>query len=600
MWRRIRYSTGFLLLATVLMSVGCGLRHFDTEESTLFSDTSSYYTEETSIDAADRDLPQKGEYETAKLFDKKDNEVYTISNVHSQNLAIDLPADGQYYLLNIINKGNSPQNISVVADTKSSVRFSCREDLAERLEKLGNSNEPALKASYEAKINFIKATQNKSHCAKGSMRASYNTLSNHSHEVVGQEYTIYTGTLGLKPTVELKRCKLVAMTPNVKYFVDQENHGYSDYDPVKMESWVTGKNGSFSLANIFDTYAYGNISAHSILEECFGNVADVDNDGRLSILFSPILRIWSESLEGLFPYEVMMPDSGDYDGLPALPEYRDLVIVGPIRHLNDNYCRQRILSNMVHEVQHAINFSQRAYSGNSYSPGYNAKCFAEELGFDEGCSVCAEALFRKAWGNSGLPTLYNSKTGREGTEFTGNDIRFSCYLDGNNSISSVFPFDNSNFNYGTDYGRNGLFFLFLCDRFGKANFKRLIRQGWHGNNLWKVIPMVLCGNETSFSELQRDWIFALQNEYLRTLRNKNDEFMISNIRFKYDDWLQLTPANKNINTNSTNLESECAIMYLLESSIPNNESNKYRFFIKSALNNSLENVEVNIIKLPRE
>ena len=141
--------------------------------------------------------------------------------------------------------------------------------------------------------------------------------------------------------------------------------------------------------------------------------------------------------------------------------------------------------------------------------------------------------------------------------------------------------------------------LFLYDRFGKDSFKRLIQQGWQGANLVTAIPMILYGNETPFDELQRDWIFALQNEYLRTSQNEKGCFMTAGVRFKYSDWLQLSPANKSINSNFTYLSSQYGIMYILEPSATNTENSKnFRLFIKTSSDQTLEDMEINIIKLP--
>lgn len=591
---------GLLVALSMTSLVGCGLKSEGDNLNNNFSSKQSSYENTDNPVTPKEYLPAEDETEMAQVFDKAVNEVYTIKNINSANVAIDIPADGSNYLLNITNNNPTGKKISVISDTKASVRMSASGEVANPFAALSNDCCQAAEASHEARLGFIRASASK-HVNKTVMasRASWGNASDHSDEVVGREYAIYTGTIDVKPMVTLSRCKLVAITEHVKFFVDQESHGYSSYDPVQMEDWVTGKKGGFSFANIFDTYAYGNVSGYSVLKDNFGTVADIDNDGKLSILFSPILQVWRSGLEGLFPEETMIPDSGDYANLPALPEYRDLVIVGPIRHGTENYIKQRILSNMVHETQHAINFSNRAYSGNSYTPGYNATCFADELGFDEGCSVAAEALFRRAWGEAGLSTLYDSKTSGVGPEYTGNDSRFDYYLRESNSIGNVFPFNSNNFNYSQDYGRNGLFILYLHDRFGKESLLRLIQQGWQGNKLVDTIPTILCGNTNiTLNDLQRDWHFALQNEYLRTMQNENGEFMTANVRFKYQDWLKLTSVNKSINANSSYLSSGYGIMYLLKPETSNAEGNNYRFFVKSVDNTTLDDLEVNIVKLP--
>ncbi|MBR4329327.1 MAG: hypothetical protein IKP71_05690, partial [Candidatus Riflebacteria bacterium] len=318
---------------------------------------------------------------------------------------------------------------------------------------------------------------------------------------------------------------------------------------------------------------------------------DIDGDQKLSIIITPYLSSMNSSYLGLFMCDCMVPWFQDpRDQILIAPPLSDALAKG------ENYVRYETITNLCHEYQHVVNFSERFYRNNfDFSDNDNDK-YKQELGFDEGCSVCAEALFRRARGEKGFPSLFNHKTGGTASrEYTGNDKRFNEFLSNcNGNIGNVFPFytANTRFNY-YDYGRNGLFMLYLHDRFSDK-FKNLIQHGFEGESLEKVIPQVL-GTSESLNELQRDWYFALQHEFLKTEQIKNSEDITTDARFKYNDWLRLNSYNKTLN-NSILLNSKSTAMFKLTPKQATSV-NSFRFFINSSTYGTNKNLEINIIKL---
>lgn len=526
--------------------------------------------------------PDPTEIET---FSKKVNtvgELYSETGLDTKNIAVDVAADNSDYIVNITNNGSRSINIKVSssnanADTRMSMAEEPQPDIGEWIY---DPNLMARRMFAEAAMAHQSRAKSKTSALRASSRYS---VENHKNESVGNEYTIQVGTVDKAPLVVLKKCKLVKITDYAKFFVDQDSHGGYLSRAAEMEQWLTSNDG-VNPADLYDKYMYG------VLSENYGTVADVDGDGKLSVLITSILPSWQSGLEGLFPEETMILDPDDYD--IGITDFRDLVLIAPPA---DNSAKERhtMISNLIHETQHAVNFSQRAFSGNTYKK-FNATAFAEELGFDEGCSVCAEALFRRAMGAAGEAHSYEYRSGGPSTEYAGNTSKFNSY-----SISNVFPFDSSNFGYGSDYGRNGLFVLYIHDRFekDKDSFKKLIQQGWQGRNLKYSIPEKLgC---KSLDELQEGWHLAMQNE---SLRNKLGR--VNNAGENgYADWLNL-----NINSNilptlytldniSKPLKAGKTLSYCFQAK--NNADGNFRFFIKSAdeIQSSLKDLSISIIKV---
>ena len=530
------------------------------------------------------DLPT--EYESAPAFNKAANEVYTYSS-NSDNLAVDLPV-GSSYFVTVKNTSGYNQNISLIASVAASARASANnEPLANQalydIDSLRAQERAEAELQYRLNfINQLKQIKNaKTVCAS---RASLSGVA-HKDERLGESYDIVTSD-GYGNPVTLNNCKLVAETQNAKFFVDQEYR--SHYSPQRelMERIVT--EGDFALTKVFDS---DSVNIFSFMSENFGDYIDIDGDQKLSIIITPYLSVMNSSFMGLFMCDCMVPWFHDpRDQILIAPPLGDALAKG------ENYVRYEAISNLCHEYQHVVNFSERYYRNNFYFNDDDNEKYKQELGFDEGCSVCAEALFRRARGEKGYSTLFDHQTGGTASrEYTGNDERFNKSLSNyNGNFGNVFPFykANTKFNY-YDYGRNGLFMLYLHDRFSD-NFSKLIQLGFEGDKLETVIPQIL-GTSESLDELQRDWYFALQNEFLKTEQTQKSEAISTGARFKYNDWLRLTSYNKTLKT-TTYLNSGSTAMFKLT---PNQATsgNTFRFFINSSSYGTNKNLEINIIKL---
>lgn len=520
-----------------------------------------------------------------ETFSKKVNtvgEFYSETGLDTKNIAVDVAADNSNYIVNITNNGNSSLNIKVCSsNSNAETRMSVAEEpQAEVGEWIYDSNIMARRMFAEAAIAHQNRAKSKASASRASVRCS---SLNHSSETVGNNYSIQVGTVDQAPLVILERCKLVKVTGHAKFFVDQTNHGGYYSQAAAMESLITEKGG---LADLYEDYMY------KVLEDNYGTVADIDGDGKLSVLITSILPTWASGLQGLFPEETMIINPDDYCLDVRNPEnnitdFRDLVLIAPPVNNSDEE-RHTMISNLIHETQHAVNFSQRAFSSNTYEK-FEATAFAEELGFDEGCSVCAEALFRRAMGAAGKVHSYEYRSGGPATEYAGNTSKFNSY-----SISNVFPFDSRNFEYGSDYGRNGLFMLYLHDRF-ESSFKKLIQQGWQGSNLKYSIPEKLgC---KSLDELQEGWHLAMQNESLRNKLGRANNAGKNG----YADWLNLNinslPTLYPLDNISKSLKDDKILSYYFQAK--SNSDGNFRFFIKSAdeIQSSLRDLSISIIKV---
>ena len=534
------------------------------------------------------DLPT--EYDKAPIFNKAANDIYTYPS-NAKNVAVDLPI-GSTYFVAITNKSGNQQKIELVSTQSANIRASITDKPQQSaLVNFSDSYKYQERAEAELQyrlgfINRMRIKRENKTKALRSVRAGISGL-DHS-EQVGEAYTIITSN-GSGRAIPLNNVKLVAETAHAKFFVDQNSRmGYSPQVDL-MERVVT--EGPFALTNVFDS---DSVNIYKFMQENFGDYYDVDNDGKVSVIITPYLSSISSSILGLFMNDCLLEDFDDpRDQILIAPPLSDALVKG------ENYVRHETITNLCHEFQHLVNFSQRYYrDGHCSFSDEDLIKYQYELGFDEGCSVCSEALFRRERGKQVYGSLFDYQTGGTATkEYTGNDPRFNnCFDSGDGNFNNVFPFYKAGM--GTlpynNYGRNGLFFLYLHDRFGKESFKKLVELPFTGNDLKTVIPQKL-GTGENLDQLQRDWHFALQHEYLLTELKKEGEAMTTDARFKYNDWLRLPSKNKKINSYSTSLDTGCTTLFKLTPS-QSNIGNFFRFFIKST-GNSSNNLEINIIKL---
>lgn len=528
------------------------------------------------------------------------NKIFSYDS-NAENLAVDLTPTGDY-VVTVKNTGDYRQYIKFKSNSSlASMRAASEQTDSE--EKSGINSTVSFMA-YEAdvshrvqmqarlsKINAIAKQQNK--MQGGAVLASRMSSSwDHSNEKVGDLCNFYAinpypqfGEISTLANSTIDSCKFVYETEHAKFFVDQNYRGnYSPY-AKQMEAWVKEEGG---LASYFDEYS--NVSLYKVLHEYFGDVADVDNDGKVSILITPQLTAWNDGLLGLFAYEGMVPGF-QLDDDNVFPEVRDFIMIAPpVGGTFSNKSKNQLITNLLHECQHAVNFSARAFHNNTFT-GVDKQAYAEELGFDEGCSVYAEAICRRLLGKAGFATLYDYKTGGTGFEYTGNDQRFACF-EGLDIFKSLYPFYYEYGDWHTyyNYSTMGLFMLYLSDRFSPARVKELVQLDFQGSKLHATIPNML--GVSSFNELERGWHIAMENEVLKNEKGQNDIGVSKD--YCFSDWLKLPLKKRNFNT-SVGLDSGDTATFRITPTGSNNNGN-YRFFVNSSSGYS-KKLSVNIIRL---
>lgn len=523
---------------------------------------------------------------------------------NTENLAVDLSPTGDYVVV-VKNTGSSIQYIKLLKSNTSwtSVRAVSEQTDSEEKSDVNPTvsffdyeTEASHRVQLQARLNKINAIakqQNK--MQDGAVLASRMSSSwDHSNEKVGDLCNFYAtnpylqfGEISTLANSTIDNCKFVYETEHAKFFVDQNVRGKFSPYAKQMEAWVKEEGG---LASYFDKYS--SVSLYKVLHEYFGDVADVDNDGKISILITPQLTAWSDRLLGLFAYEGMVPGFQLDDG-NVFPEVRDFIMIAPpFGETFSNKSKNQLITNLLHECQHAVNFSARAFHNNTFT-GVDKQAYAEELGFDEGCSVYAEAICRRLFGEAGFDTLYDYKTGGTGLEYTGNDQRFICF-ESLDIFNSLYPFYNvsggGDWHTYLNYSTMGLFMLYLSDRFSPDKVKELVQLDFQGNRLHETIPNML--GVSSFEELERGWRIAMGNEVLKNEKGQNDIGVSRNYCFR--DWLKLPLKRKNFNTSVELMYGDTATFRITPTG--SNSIGNYRFFINSSSNNS-KKLSVNIIRL---
>ncbi len=274
----------------------------------------------------------------------------------------------------------------------------------------------------------------------------------------------------------LRNCTLAKISNYGKFFIDQDEHGSIAAPNISKQSMN-------QFASEFDKYIY------PIIKDYFGNGTDsfwhdVDNDGKLSIVFSPVVNNYGSNVVGIFENATL--NDRQYP--------RDIICVAVNE---DDYSKwvTDARETIVHEMQHIVNFS--AKSGRR-----------EDLWIDEGLSVCSEILYRQKRRKDGLQS-YSLYYNGEHLDFAGNDARFyyAEYIMPQLNLTS-FSSDDSNSTLA-HYGQKGLFFYYLYEQYGK-DYLRQLTQGVRGTEKFNVF-------ERSLEELIIDFNFALLNEKIRNV-----------------------------------------------------------------------------------
>lgn len=322
---------------------------------------------------------------------------------------------------------------------------------------------------------YNKYLENEANNKRLSVRAAIS----HLDEVEGQR------DIDISVLSKRRKCTLAKVSAYGKFFIDQ------DGDSSVSAPNITKANLN-QFADEFDNYVY------PVLKENFGNGSDifwrdVDNDGKLSIVFSPVVNNYGKSVVGIF-------DTASINSSNP----RDMISIA-VKPSGQNYSYEKWFMDaretIPHEMQHIVNFS--AKSGRS-----------EITWIDEGLAVCAEILYRKKRSEAGL-TTYSLYYGGECPDFPGNDARFyyAAYYKPEISVTD-FSSNEEDSLILAHYGQKGLFFYYIYEQYGKERLRQLCQTAERGIDKFNAL-------DRSLGELSIDFNFACLNEKLRDLSFTN-------------------------------------------------------------------------------
>ncbi len=480
--KNIKILNILLLLTSISLLVGCGGggggggSFWGSEEYT--TDSSDYY-DSTRTNVGNLAEPNK----RFSAYNGK-------GNIEIRNIPVDSSKEVLYACL-ITNPGDKEvtdlQLIPPLA-LAGNARLSTANE-----ESIGDTSELVVDSLQEANANVVipfrenladkarlkeelynKYLENEANNPKLSLRANIS----HLNEVEGQR------DIDITVLSKSRKCTLAKVSTFGKFFIDQDGDSSVSAPNISQASLN-------QFANEFDNYVY------PILKENFGNGSDifwrdVDNDGKLSIVFSPVVNNYGKSVVGIF-------DTASINSSNP----RDMISIAVKSGNNKSYEKwfMDARETIPHEMQHIVNFS--AKSGRS-----------EITRIDEGLAVCAEILYRKKRSEAGL-TTYSLYYGSECTDFPGNDARFyyASYYMPENSLTDFSSNEDDSITLA-HYGQKGLFFYYLYEQYGREHLRQLCQATERGTDKFNAL-------DRSLGELSIDFNFACLNEKLRGLTFTN-------------------------------------------------------------------------------
>jgi hypothetical protein len=240
------------------------------------------------------------------------------------------------------------------------------------------ANQTRLQNNMRKKIGLRRSSLTNGAKASMQIRASDN-----SSEYEGQIKTLYTvsKSYGDGGPMIPRECKLVKIGQYCKIFVDQEE--YQGLSAIDGDYKVTDADVEH-FATEFDTRIY------DLLTNSYAPVYDFDNDGKFTILISPVYA--KLGFAGLFNTIHLTP--AEYAGTGS--NQRDMVGIWSPNEGTSGFqwtgetWREATRETIAHEMQHAANYSAKFWSTGTY----NRSAQMEEVWLDEGLSVGVEARYR--------------------------------------------------------------------------------------------------------------------------------------------------------------------------------------------------------------
>ncbi|GAB1353596.1 hypothetical protein MASR1M12_23320 [Erysipelotrichia bacterium] len=406
------------------------------------------------------------------------------------------------YALTVTNRGSTAQNVQLFPETSLSGSARPEEGLrasllaAEDAELLQMA---AVKGRLEEKLRqeAINALRQNGGNLRASMRAS-----NHSNENEGDIVKMSVVADGLGWSYITRNCRLERKTAHCKIFVDQDS--FERLSAATGDYAVTSANLDHFVEE-FETYIYPLLSGYYGPSSAVSPVYDIDNDGRLSILISPVYA--KIGFAGLFNSIDMTP------GATTNSNQRDLIGVWSPSSTkwSGAYWLAATRETIAHEMQHATNYSAKVYPNGVARTGIsNYDSLLEDMWLDESLSVGVEARYRAIRGAAGKTTYYNSQTI---TDAAANDARFSYWTQTPQSVKvDSFSYSSNAFEH---YGQKGLFNFYLFEQYGADKIRSLVQTTKTGLDNFRTVF-----NEStygSFATIVKNWQYAVINEGLRSV-----------------------------------------------------------------------------------
>lgn len=473
-----------------------------------------------------------------------DGTMFTYPSSPAANIALKVPVDAQSarFALIVTNPNSTAQTVQlkpesyVLGTVKASVMSANSTPVSDYNQLLLNQAQLETRLRLMASQRFV----------DGSVRASRSLrASDHSGEKVGDIVIMKVVADWWGNTYVSRSCKLERLGTHCKIFVDQDT--YDGLSAVTGGNAVTSSDLDHFLTE-FETHIHGLITGS------YANFYDIDNDGRVSILISPVYS--KLGFAGLF-------NSNDFAD-NANSNQRDLIALfspDSSKNWTGERWREATRETICHEMQHLVNYSAHFYLNNVNQ--------MEEEWLDESLSVGAEARYRLLRGS---PILEN---------------RFTLWADSPSSVGLV------NFSRAlSQYGMVGLFNFFMYEQSDSATIKAMVNS----TQLGKANVDNLFAAKGGMNGVFRNWAMAALMDTLRAKGMVDLSKISADYKYKTNIGLMVdyTEVPFGYSTQELRLQGYGAAFYVV-SQPAGFSSSEYQFRIESE---SGRNIDILMVRLP--
>lgn len=399
-------------------------------------------------------------------------------------------------------------------------------------------NQAPLETNLRLKANLMASQSNVR--ASRSLRAA-----DHSSENVGDLVSLSIVGDQFGWSYITRSCKLERMSAHCKLFVDQESYG--GLSAVTGVDAVTSADLDHFVAE-FETHI------HSLITNGYSPVYDIDADGRVSILISPVYS--KLGFAGLF-------NSNNMTNTPN-SNLRDLIALfspNSSQGWSGEKWREATRETICHEMQHLVNYSAHLH--------FNSVGSMEEEWLDESFSVGVEARYRLLRGSAAI------------------ENRFKLWASSPSSTGLI------NFNRAlAQYGMVGLFNFFLFEQSDTATIKSMINS----TTLGKANVDAAFASRGGMNGMLRSWAMAALMDTLRTKGFTNINSIDASYKYKTPIGLDIeyTTVPYGYSTTPVTVPAYGAAFYVVNQPA-GFSSTEYQFRIESTAG---QPIDVVMVRLP--